>query len=98
MNLEEMLHLLRGAQWMVAVHNDYRLNGNLMTFWLFTHPCGRFIKGEGNSDTEAVTQAFGFSGIPVPSSNRGPSFPSTNAGTLAEFDAIALKVRDTMSR
>jgi hypothetical protein len=70
MKLEEMLHLLRGAEWMVAVHNDYRQSGRLMTFWLFTHPSGRFLKGEGNSDQEAVTQVFGQSGIQVPSNNK----------------------------
>jgi hypothetical protein len=75
MNLEEMLHLLRGAGWMVAVHNDYRQNGNLMMFWLFTHPSGRLIKGEGNSDTEAVAQAFGLSGISVPTTAKNNLCP-----------------------
>lgn len=38
---------LRSEGWSVAVHNDYRLAGERMTFWLFTHPDGRWIKGEG---------------------------------------------------
>lgn len=41
---------------MVAVHNDYRLNGELMTFWLFTTPDGRAVKGEGRTDAEALDQ------------------------------------------
>jgi len=41
---------------MVAVHNDYRLNGEAMTFWLLTHPDGRWVKGEGKTDAEALNQ------------------------------------------
>lgn len=51
------LEELRAAGWSVAVHNDYRLNGEPHTFWLFTHPNGRWIKGEGRTDDEAITQA-----------------------------------------
>jgi hypothetical protein len=68
MDLETMLRHLRANEWMVAVHNDYRQNGNLLTFWLFTHPSGRFIKGEGLSDADAVFRAFGQSGIILPGS------------------------------
>lgn len=35
MTLIEMLKDLRDGGWMVAVHNDYRNNGKLFTFWLF---------------------------------------------------------------
>lgn len=45
---------LRALGWMVAVHNDYRLNGEFHTFWLMTHADGRYIKGEGLSDVEAI--------------------------------------------
>jgi hypothetical protein len=46
---------LRSAGWTVAVHNDYRLNGKPFTFWLFTHEkSGRFAKGEGATDDEAL--------------------------------------------
>ena len=48
--------LLREAGWSVAVHNDYRLGGKAMTFWLWTHPSGRWIKGEGETDAEALAQ------------------------------------------
>lgn len=48
---------LRDKGWMVAVHNDYRQNGVFHTFWLFTHPDGRWIKGEGPTDEAAVNQA-----------------------------------------
>lgn len=47
---------LHKAGWRVAVHNDYRLNGQDHTFWLFTHPNGRWIKGEGRNDAEALAQ------------------------------------------
>jgi hypothetical protein len=47
---------LRAAGLMVAVHNDYRLNGELHTFWLFTTPDGRALKGEGKTDMEALEQ------------------------------------------
>ncbi len=48
---------LRAKGWMVAVHNDYRLNGKPYTFWLFTHPSGRWIKGEGETDAQAIADA-----------------------------------------
>jgi len=51
-----MLDRLRADGWSVAVHNDYRLNGTPMTFWLLTHPSGRYIKGEGRTDAEALDQ------------------------------------------
>lgn len=51
---EESADDLRAAGWSVAVHNDYRLNGEPHTFWLFTHPDGRWIKGEGRTDAEAL--------------------------------------------
>jgi hypothetical protein len=47
---------LRAAGWSVAVHNDYRLHGEPHTFWLWTHPDGRWIKGEGRTDAAALEQ------------------------------------------
>jgi hypothetical protein len=47
---------LRAAGWTVAVHNDYWQHGELYTFWLLTHPSGRWLKGEGLSDAEALNQ------------------------------------------
>ena len=46
---------LRAAGWSVAVHNDYRLNGQPHTFWLFTSG-DRNVKGEGRTDAEALGQ------------------------------------------
>lgn len=43
--------------WSVAVHNDYRQNGGKYTFWLFTHPSGRWVKGEGGTDEAAIADA-----------------------------------------
>lgn len=47
---------LRSAGWVVAIHNDYRQNGKLYTFWLMTHPNGQYLKGEGKTDCEALLQ------------------------------------------
>jgi len=54
---------LRRAGWSVAVHNDYRQGGAQMTFWLLTHPSGRWVKGEGLTDEHALEQAFVASGL-----------------------------------
>lgn len=59
MDLLQMLAKMRHDGWTVAVHNDYRLNGCRSTFWLFTHEAsGRFVKGEGPTDTDAVAAAL----------------------------------------
>lgn len=44
---------IRAQGWMVAVHNDYRQDGKLFTFWLFTKG-DLCAKGEGRSDAEAL--------------------------------------------
>ena len=56
---------LRGAGWVVAVHNDYRLDGEPHTFWLLTHPDGRYVKGEGRTDAAALAQCE-LSALPTP--------------------------------
>ena len=56
--LEVLLDAMREAGWTVAVHNDYRQNEKAMTFWLFTGPDGRFVKGEAESDREAVAECL----------------------------------------
>jgi len=50
-----VVDFLRKRGWMVAVHNDYRIGGELHTFWLFTkgHFCA---KGEGRTDADALAQ------------------------------------------
>ena len=53
----DVLAKLRAAGWMVAVHNDYRQDGKLMTFWLFVRD-GIAVKGEGATDDEALAQVF----------------------------------------
>lgn len=50
----DLLNALRAAGWCVAVHNDYSLKGVQMTFWLFTHSGGLFVKGEAVTDIEAL--------------------------------------------
>jgi hypothetical protein len=46
---------LRAQGWSVAVHNDYRLDGEAHTFWLLTKN-GRAVKGEGHTDADALNQ------------------------------------------
>lgn len=53
-DLAERLRRIRAEGWRVAVHNDYRLDGRDCTFWLFTHPDGRWVKGEGGTDADAL--------------------------------------------
>ena len=55
---DELLKAFRDAGWMVAVHNDYRLQGKSHTFYLFTHPSGIWVKGEAETDQEALMQAI----------------------------------------
>lgn len=52
----DALSVLRSGQLSVAVHNDYRLGGEARTFWLFTHPSGRWFKGEGVTDAAALAE------------------------------------------
>ena len=44
---------IRAKGWTVAVHNDYRLNGEAHTFWAFSKG-DWYVKGEGKSDREAL--------------------------------------------
>ena len=46
--------ILLGEGGLVAVHNHYRLEGKRHSFWLFTHPDGIWIKGEGLNDEDAL--------------------------------------------
>ena len=51
-----VLDTLRQRGWTVAVHNDYRQNGRAHTFWLLTHPNGRYVIGEGETDAQALIE------------------------------------------
>ena len=44
---------LRELGWSVAVHNDYRQDGESHTFWLFTK-ASLAVRGEGRTDAEAL--------------------------------------------
>ncbi len=64
MTLPELLHIMRSAGWLVAVHNDYSQDGEFFTFWLFTNRhTSQFVKGEGRTDIIAVCQAAEKTGI-----------------------------------
>lgn len=47
---------LRAKGMSVAIHNDYRLNGENYTFWLMVRRDGMSFKGEGKTDAEALNQ------------------------------------------
>ena len=54
-----LLNELRRKGWDVAVHNDYRVNGERHTFWLLTNAeTGRFVKGEGTEDRFAIMECY----------------------------------------
>ncbi len=55
--IEKVLNDLRSNGWSVAVHNDYVVKDQPMTFWLFTHKTsGLFVKGEGSTDIDALEE------------------------------------------
>lgn len=70
---------IRAKGWMVAVHNDYRLHGELHTFWLFTKD-GRCVKGEGLTDRQALNQVRD-------QLERTPK-PYENSGTTSVVDSV----------
>lgn len=73
---EDILAALRADGWGVAVHNDYRLDGQTMTFWLLTHAeTGRFIKGEGPTDQDALEQCWVISNGTVIAARNGDDSP-----------------------
>lgn len=55
MGIEDTLAQLRDQGWMVVCHNDYRLNGALMTFWSFARG-DEYVKGEGTTDDAALLE------------------------------------------
>lgn len=57
--MQRLLDKIREQGGMVAVHNDYTLNGEFHTFWLFTFPDRTYIKGEGKGDVEALAAVLG---------------------------------------
>lgn len=46
---------IRARGWVVAVHNDYKVNGEPYTFWLFTKG-NLCAKGEGKTDLAALNE------------------------------------------
>lgn len=86
----EVVAKLRGAGWSVAVHNDYRLNGEAYTFWLWTREDGRFVKGEGRSDDEALAACYEAAALlerlaPAAGVGREPTEAMVEAGARFEM-------------
>lgn len=55
MGVAHMRQELQATGWMVAAHNEYRQDGQIMVFWLFAN--GIYAaKGEGLTDYEALRQ------------------------------------------
>lgn len=71
-----ILATLREAGWAVGCHNDYWLRGERMTFWLFTHRRYGWVKGEGQTDDEALGKALRDAEAAVL-----PPSPATETGT-----------------
>lgn len=82
--LEVLLAEVRSLGWAVAVHNDYRLNGEAFTFWLFTRG-DRCVKGEARTDREAVAAAL--RGVAAPAGQPACQHPeySTPVDAAGEF-------------
>lgn len=53
-----LLETIRNLGWMVAVHNDYTTDGTFHTFWLFTNSDGMYVKGEGQTDDQALQKCL----------------------------------------
>jgi hypothetical protein len=53
-SLASTLAQLREKGWCVAAHHEFEMHKQLRTFWLFTHPCGRWIKAEGAATSEVL--------------------------------------------
>ena len=53
-SLEDTLHTVRLMKWRVSVHYEFETHGLLQSFWLFTHPCGKWIKAEGPAASEVL--------------------------------------------
>lgn len=57
--IERLLSNLRDLGYLVAVHNEYVVDGVVHAFWLFTNTgTGRFVKGEGITNGLAITEAL----------------------------------------
>jgi len=56
--MNEILRRIRSLGWMVGAHNDYRINGKYMTYWMFTHSEGIYVKGEAETDESALTECL----------------------------------------
>lgn len=52
------LRQLRAGCWRVANHYDAKIDCEFYTTWLFTHPDGRWTRGTGFTDLEAVKEAY----------------------------------------
>lgn len=65
-----LLDELRARGWSVAIHNDYRQGQTACTFWLLTHPNGRWVKSESDTDEAALAhcrqqiERYSYEGVP----------------------------------
>ena len=46
-NTDTLLADLRARGWNVAVHSDYKQDGEVMSYWLLVHPDGMWVEGSG---------------------------------------------------
>lgn len=78
-----MLRNLRDGGWSVAVHNDYRQDGERLTFWLLTHSNGYWIKGEGRTDDIALGECVIAARLFADDSPRAALSAAPSADTVA---------------
>jgi hypothetical protein len=58
-NTDTLLADLRAQGWTVAAHYDYRQDGDLMSYWLFTHLDGRWAEGSDTTNIAALEAVLG---------------------------------------
>ncbi len=92
-----MLAELRRDGWRVAIHNDYRLAGEEMTFWGFSSG-DQWMKGEGKTDLEAIGQChlafYGTPWVDPDGDDSAPRASTTERHTLSRRHIEHLGVGD----
>ena len=61
--LENFLTMLRSWGWVIGSHNEYYVHRPegpplIRSYWMFTHPVGYFVEGDGATDIEAIREGI----------------------------------------
>lgn len=54
LSISTVLNAMREGEWSLAAHADFEQDGKRRVFWLWTHPYGGWIRGEGATDRESL--------------------------------------------